>query len=77
MSTSTVPYLDRLAQLANGNEPEGGYRCTDLVAFYRYAVSLEDRGVGGARLLQLSRLYARRLDELGAVEFDHRCLVGL
>jgi hypothetical protein len=69
-------YLDRLAALAKSNANAADLTCQQLADCMRYAVALEDRGVTTLRLRVLARLYAVRLDMLGADEFDRRSLLG-
>lgn len=71
-----VPYLDRLAVKVRTTPPHR-LSCTELAHAFRHAHQLEDRGVSRPTLLTVSRVYARRLDELGPAEFDRRTLLGL
>lgn len=70
-SASRYDQLAALAQL-----PTNSYSCRDLTDFMRFATQLNDRGVTGDRLRELHRHYARRLDQLGADEFDRLALIG-
>jgi hypothetical protein len=68
-------YLQGLARLAT-YEPAATLTCGELTEIVRHARQLNDAGIPGPALRSIARVYARRLDELGPEEFDHRMLTG-
>lgn len=50
--------------------------CLQLAEIVRHAADLSDHGISTEKLRAISRVYARRLDQLGPDEFDRRTLIG-